>query len=431
MLRDSDDAYWERQGSCLGEELDASHALVVVGSNARAVVWVALGIARLQARRRRVAVGDLLGGAEPLEHLAKREDPHGLVDSFTFGVSLNKIAVRLDEDGDLFILPSGTEAPVYQEILANPRWRRLAAGFREVGALLIIAAPAAAPGIASLVAQTDGAVVVDAPPPPSIPAESLLATVRPDKPLDTPRQSGSASRRDPRKVRLVALSTALAIVLLVAVALRSAFSTHVGKATRRSAPTATKTIFLAPPDPARHTGIVASQVTLAVPEPLNPDDSSAAAAYAVALTNANTAAGAILNLQENSRILPAATYAPVLVQGALWYRVVAGAFMEAKSADSLLSRLRNLRVLDRESGAVIRTPLAFLIDSGVMRGAVPERIASYAANGNAVYALYRTDGKARLYAGAFETAVQAAAYAGVLRAAGLTPVLVYRIGRLF
>ena len=54
-------------------------------------------------------------------------------------------------------MPSGTEPPDYEEILPHPRWHRLAAGFREVGALLVLAAPASAPHIEDLVAAADGA----------------------------------------------------------------------------------------------------------------------------------------------------------------------------------------------------------------------------------------------------------------------------------
>ena len=157
---------WTERGRELGANLNALHAIVVLGNDAIATSEVALGIARLQAKHRRVAVGDLFGDAAPLAALVTDENPHGLVDSFVFGVSLNRIAYQVPDAGELFIMPSGTAPLEYDELLVNPRWRRLAAGFREVGALLILVAPVEAAGIADLIDVTDGAVVVgDSDPP--------------------------------------------------------------------------------------------------------------------------------------------------------------------------------------------------------------------------------------------------------------------------
>ena len=58
------------------------------------------------------------------------------------------------------MLPSGSEPVVQEEILRNDRWRRLASGFHEVGALLLVAAPAAVPGVERLIDMLDGVVLV-------------------------------------------------------------------------------------------------------------------------------------------------------------------------------------------------------------------------------------------------------------------------------
>ncbi|HKO16593.1 MAG TPA: hypothetical protein VJU87_10155, partial [Gemmatimonadaceae bacterium] len=172
-------ADWEGQGYRLGATLGEHHALVVLGADRDATALVALGIARAQASRHRVALGDLLGDAPPLQRLVSGEDPHGLVDSFLYGVSINRIAHRVPESGDLFVLPSGTEPPDYEEMLASPRWRRLASGFREEQALLVLAVPADAPHVADLVASTDGAIVVGDAGEPPVPADRVIATVSP------------------------------------------------------------------------------------------------------------------------------------------------------------------------------------------------------------------------------------------------------------
>jgi hypothetical protein len=88
-------------------------------------------------------------------------------------------------------------------------------------------------------------------------------------------------------------------------------------------------------------------------------------------------------------------------------------------------------VLDTLAGTVVQVPYAFLIESNVPAAAVSGMVATYADRGQPVYALRQSDGTAQLYAGAFEFPEQAILFAESLRAAGLTPVLVYRKGRVF
>ena len=60
---------WLQEGREVGVTLDACHAVVVVGSDPVATSEVALGIARVQAQHRRVAVADMFGDAPPLQAL--------------------------------------------------------------------------------------------------------------------------------------------------------------------------------------------------------------------------------------------------------------------------------------------------------------------------------------------------------------------------
>ena len=152
---------WEEVGREIAPALDAASAVVVIGDDPVAAAEVALGAGRVQGARRRVAIGDLVGEVEPLQALVTGDDPHGLVDSFLYGVSLNKIARPAVGFRNLYILPSGTEPVVAEEIFRNERWRRLAIGFSEVGALLLLVARADAPGVDALIGQLDGALVVD------------------------------------------------------------------------------------------------------------------------------------------------------------------------------------------------------------------------------------------------------------------------------
>ena len=67
---------WEREGYLFGESLATQHVVIVVGDDATATATAAVGIARSQAARRRVALGDLIGDAEPIRRLVREEDPH-------------------------------------------------------------------------------------------------------------------------------------------------------------------------------------------------------------------------------------------------------------------------------------------------------------------------------------------------------------------
>jgi hypothetical protein len=420
---------WEERGFALGETLDQYSALVVLGQDSLVAARVALGIGRAQAKRRRVAIGDLYGDAPPIATLITDDDPHGLVDSFVYGVSLNRIARRVPDAADLFIMPTGSDLPDYDEILPHPRWRRLAAGFKEAGALLLIIAPARAPRIEALVASTEGAIVAG-----QLPADASVAPVigvireprsaAPRMRIETPQPP---AWKNPRvAASLGILITAIVAAIVAWLAYRPLASSE--RPNQRKGVTDTAA--------ARLIGAVRDSVEASVPAVTNPTDSANAAAYSVELATANTQAGAILKVRgdsgrPNGRTLPAGTFAPVLIRGARWFKVYAGAYAERSSADSLAGWLRTQGMLDSVAGVVVRVPFAFLIESDVPVAAVAGMVTTYADRGQPVYALRQANGSARLYAGAFEFPEQAVLFAESLRAAGLTPVLVYRTGRVF
>ena len=428
---------WEAAGQEFGGALDAYSALVVIGTDPVATGRVAIGLARAQAKRRRVAVGDLFAESPPIQELVSSDDPHGLVDSFLYGVSISRIAYQVPDAGQLFVMPSGTEPPTYEEILPHPRWHRLAAGFREVGALLILAAPASAPHIEDLVAALDGAVLVGDTAPRQLPLAAIVGSVREPKPPPVETAPPTPVGRVPWfKGRLPLVPGAILTMLLIAIGLWLAYRplSHAGKPSKGPTPDTGKALPIVAESLARDvTGDTASQSATAMTfaHVINPEDSASAAMYAVELLAANTQAGAILKLQQDGKNLPAATFAPVLIQNARWFKVIAGAYTRRAEADSLLIGLRRRRVLDAASGTVVRLPFAFLIDSGVPSGAVAGMVATYGDRGQPVYALRQPNGSAWLFAGAFASPAQSSLYAESLRASGITPVLVYRKGRSF
>ena len=446
---------WTARGRELGATLDAFHAVVVTGGDPVATSNVALGIARVQAAHRRVAVADLFGEAPPLQALVTGDDPHGIVDSFLFGVSLNKVAHAVPDSGDLYIMPSGTSPIDYEDIFANPRWRRLAAGFREVGALLVLVAPADAPHLADLVYSTGGAVIVGDTVPDGIPVAQTLAWLRSGRRALTavagaaPLAIVGAAREKPQRWQRRYVAGSAGVLLTLAFigvaswfAYRPFASARPPRAGARpdSSPLATRLVvdtaaFRVRADSLHRDSIAraadaapaADSFPLLVPA--NPLDSTAAAAWAVRLEQTNTKSGAILDLRGRFETVPAGTYGFDL--RTRFFLLVAGASPTRAGAESLLVQLRTRKVLAPGIGSATSLPFAFMVQADVPAADVPSRLARFAARGQPVYALRQTTGTANLYFGAYESAQQAALAVPTVREAGVTPMLVYRIGRVF
>lgn len=431
---------WEAEGARLGETLDHHHAVVVLGGDPDAAALVALGIGRAQAARRRVAICDLLGEAHPLQSLVPMGDHHGIVDSFVYGVSLNRIAYEVEGTPGMFVIPTGTEPVDAEEIFPNTRWRRLASGFREMGALFIVAARADAPAVESLVAQLEGAVLVGESVPPKLPVSSVISSVRrpaavsvTDVPVGISAVAPAGTARRPAAAYL---KGAAAVLALTALGVWFAMRPFDQSARRHTAPPqehASADSVLPSLGNGTGGGIAANggDSTLVIPVVANPADSALAAAFAVELLATNTAAGAAARVREEGDDIPAGTYAAALVDGAEWYKVVAGAYATRELADSLLALLRREGELDERSGSVVRLPYAFLVHSEVQDSSVNALLNAYRDLGQPVYALRQADGTLKVYAGAFESPEQAGLLVAALRAAGITPTLVYRTGRVF
>ena len=127
---------WEDAGRQVAPVLGSYSAIVVISSDPLAAAYVALGIARAEAEHRRSVVGDLVGDLPPLRSLVREEDPHGITDSFLYGVSLNKIGYDVEGAPNLYVMPSGTDPLIDAEIIGSQRWTKLASGFAPVAALL-------------------------------------------------------------------------------------------------------------------------------------------------------------------------------------------------------------------------------------------------------------------------------------------------------
>ncbi len=151
---------WEAEGYRHSTVFDSCAGAVVIGEDPSAAAEVALGIARVQARRRRVAVADTVGELAPLEDLVPMDAPYGLIDSFFYGVSLNKVAYVVDPARNLIIFPSGAVPIDHEALLSSDRWAKLLDGFRAAEGLLLIVAPAESSALSTLIQATDGVVLV-------------------------------------------------------------------------------------------------------------------------------------------------------------------------------------------------------------------------------------------------------------------------------
>jgi hypothetical protein len=422
---------WEDAGRQIAPLLGSYSAVTVTSSDPLAAAHVALGIALAESTHRRVVVGDLVGDVSPLRSLVKDEDPHGISDSFLYGLSLSKIGYEVEGSPNLYIMPSGTDPTIGDEIFRSARWKTLAAGFAEIGALLLLVARSDAPGLPELAEQVDGVVLVRDAELPSAPSALLLARVpAPTPTLKIPLHRISAHAADWKKHKWLYPAAGVAAVILVAALGAALMLARASRISRAPAKVAAAPVAAPTPPPPQ-----APPETLYIAPPPNVNDSASASAFTVELLVANTGEGANLFVRKNGAALPAAAVSPVPIgaERTTWYRVTAGAYTRRAQADSLLLALQASGVLaGGSSGRISRSPLALLVDSVPSQGGIVDAIRAtvdkYTARGLTVYPLIQDDGGARIFAGAFEAADQSAGLIRTLRSAGLKPVLVYRTG---
>ncbi|MGQ0813474.1 MAG: SPOR domain-containing protein [Gemmatimonadota bacterium] len=126
---------------------------------------------------------------------------------------------------------------------------------------------------------------------------------------------------------------------------------------------------------------------------------------------------------------------PIVLQGTLFYRVMAGPVPDSGTAAALRDTLISKRIKTITSGwDVLSTPYAFLLGEYTSRGSAQAQQRSAASKGVPSYIVEITspDGSAhhRLYAGAYTGPGDAEFMRPILKAAGLPENLVERIGSI-
>jgi hypothetical protein len=425
------ESLWEAAGSRVAGALDGASAVVVLGHDPIATASVALGIARAQASHRRVAVGDLIGDVAPIRELITDDDPHGLTDSFMFGVSLNRIARQIDASGNLHILPSGSDLVVSDEILRNTRWRRLASGFQEVGALLLLVAPAAVPGVEDLVAHLDGVVLVGdagSPAPNARVFAEVTSAARRSPPRISPRPAAvvPAPVSPQRRPRWLIPVAAVAVIAVVAAVLARGYLTRTqppAQVIRRESAAASDSLTGAPP-----------RVDSSPPPVVtNPADSASASPFGVQITMVDTEDGAAIRVRAGGKDFPAGTFAAVNPRSdrGTWYKVMTGAYVDRAKATQLLAFLRQRGLVPQGWGAVVRAPLALQLASAPDSTQAAAIIADFQSRRVPAYGLLQRDGSVRIYAGAFENADESALFKSLLNDRNIDATLAYRVGRAY
>jgi hypothetical protein len=122
---------------------------------------VALATAWARAGRR-VVLADL-HLQEPLVH-ERLGEPNldGVVDVFLYGASLSR-AARPAPGRGFYLISTGTYTEAPETVLRHPRWPRIAAGFADAQATLLLFVPADSAGLASLAEWAPAAVLLGEP----------------------------------------------------------------------------------------------------------------------------------------------------------------------------------------------------------------------------------------------------------------------------
>lgn len=394
-----------RLGHLIPPLVDAQ-ALVALVARTADLHWAgkaAWDIARIAARDgRRVALVDLHLDRPALHDIVGLTPSEGIVDAFEYGVSLTKAAQQVT---GVFLIPAGSDTASAGELYAHPRWRKLQAGFRAEGALLLVFLSPA--GLRQLSADPDGAIVLS---PEGVAPEfslgrdvPLLGVARDRWMPSNPRVSGGApptSSADAPPPRRRGLRAALVALALAGVAVAG-----------WSLLARARESFVAPPAPPTPPA-AASAGTAAVPL-----DTLAWTVQLAAYASLERALAHADRLAMDAGVPGLVTPVPQSEGGPVWYRVVAGSYATRAAAAEARFEMWRRGAAAEGIGDLLRAPLSYRAPAGSSLDSLRRR---------GLPAVRWTTGV--ILIGAFESADQATYTQTALARAGVRATLLPRMG---
>ena len=447
----------------------AGHTVVAIIQATKNDHWAGdqtWNIARATARdESRVVLVDLCLGRPVLDDGAQRKGEEGIVDAFLYDVSLNRVAQQQELPG-LHYIGVGTPTQQPEAVWSHARWERLASGFANEGALLLLfMAPAAIP---FMVLKPDGMIVLDQhgtrsskamlpinaqwldevpilttlvePVPVGEPVPKVVSSRNPalvtnlahDVRPVTEQETGAKKqkrvgpfRHRPRKRSKLRVGVgAVAIVVLGIIAVfrlngNTAGEPSVSEASMGEA-SAGEPSAGAPAD-----SIPSEPATVGADGRVARDADSLFYSVQVAAFDAWDRAMEYASGLERESLEAAVT--PVRIGGRIWYRVILGALATAQLADTVLKTFWRDGLVEAGQGTILRTPHAFDLGSRQSVDLVREETQRLRGGGIPAYSVV-TAGAVRILVGAFETPDQSGVAESLLIAAGLPATLISRTG---
>lgn len=416
---------------------------------------------------RRVALVDCFVDAPSLHSITGAVNNEGLVDAFEYGASLTKIVQRQPQAG-LYFIPAGTYSADAEQMMQNPRWRRLSAGFRHEEALLLLYV--GAEHLSSLAAEPDGLVVLApqgldlavADTNPALTAAvghgtPVLAVIADEEKLAPGAlipppvvRFELAEAPEPGEIEEEPVAADVPIAAEEVIGgdrlslpfepLRRRSSAPMAFLIEQRAGKPKWPFAVAGAGLAAAAALVWYSVTQSRVEAEAPAADTAAAAQAVAaqpipaveslpwtvpVASLPSLAEALALADSLEQRHVPAIVSPVRVRGRATFRVHAGPFTSRSSADSELAQVRASRFA---SGGPDSMPLSVALAGGMSRTQAFAERARLRLVGVPTFILGQDSGTFRLYAGAYDASAQAALLTDILTPTGGAGTLVPRSG---